>query len=135
MNLASYFLDSPRIGVAEDDELWDLRRVVTLWLSAVERNAHAKAIARAMVPHDMALFIRLNQRGLDVFREALDWARENRGECEAMLGPGKTLGTVQNRAVLTTMLQRLTPGTEVSVEVKRKDGGKTVSGESKSKCG
>lgn len=91
MNLASYFLNSPRIGVAESDELWDLRRVVTLWLSAVERNARAPAISRAMVPHDMALFIRLNQGRLDVFREALDWARENRGECEAMLGPGKAL--------------------------------------------
>ena len=91
MNLASYFQDGPRIGVAADGEVWDLRRVVALWLSAVERNVHAKSIARAMVPRDMALFVRLNCGRLDVFREALGWAQENRGDAAAMLGPGKVL--------------------------------------------
>jgi S1-C subfamily serine protease/predicted esterase len=39
-------------------------------------------------------------------------------------GPGKTPVPIQNRAALMTLLQRLNPGVEVSVEVKRKDGDK-----------
>jgi hypothetical protein len=32
MNLATYFVEHPRIGVAQDAEMWDLRRVMALWL-------------------------------------------------------------------------------------------------------
>ncbi|MBY0457486.1 MAG: PDZ domain-containing protein, partial [Gemmataceae bacterium] len=39
-------------------------------------------------------------------------------------GPGNPQ-PIQNRAVLQSLLQRLSPGTEVKVEVKRKDGDKT----------
>jgi 2-keto-4-pentenoate hydratase/2-oxohepta-3-ene-1,7-dioic acid hydratase in catechol pathway len=91
MNLASYFLNGPRIGVAEDGEIWDLRRCVRLWLFAMERTTHAPAISRALVPRDMALFVRLNHGRLEQFREALAWAREHRAECEAMLSPGRAL--------------------------------------------
>jgi 2-keto-4-pentenoate hydratase/2-oxohepta-3-ene-1,7-dioic acid hydratase in catechol pathway len=44
-----------------------------------------------MVPDDMALFIRLNHGRLEPYAEALAWARENRGECEAALGPDRAL--------------------------------------------
>src|SRR5262245_47281681 len=39
-------------------------------------------------------------------------------------GPGKAPAPVQNRAALMTALQRLNPGVEVSVELKRKEGEK-----------
>ena len=38
MNLASYFAGGPRIGVAVADEIWDLRRVMALWLFTIERR-------------------------------------------------------------------------------------------------
>jgi 2-keto-4-pentenoate hydratase/2-oxohepta-3-ene-1,7-dioic acid hydratase in catechol pathway len=79
--------------VAREGELWDLRRAVMLWLSAVERTPHAHALSRALVPDDMALFIRLHHGRLDAFDDALAWARENRAEGEAMLGPGRSLAT------------------------------------------
>jgi 2-keto-4-pentenoate hydratase/2-oxohepta-3-ene-1,7-dioic acid hydratase in catechol pathway len=91
MNLASYFLNGPRIGVARDGELWDLRRAVMLWLSAVERTSDARSLSSALVPDDMALFIRLHHGRLDAFDDALAWARDNRAEAEAMLGPGRSL--------------------------------------------
>ncbi len=91
MNLASYFLNGPRVGVAEDGAIWDLRRVMMLWLFEMERTPHARSLAHAMVPPDMALFIRLNHGRLEQFREAVAWARENRATCESMLGPGKAL--------------------------------------------
>src|SRR5690242_10795126 len=91
MKLASYFAGGLRIGAAGDTEIWDLRRVVALWLFAIERTAQARSIAAAMVPHDMALFIRLNHGRLDQYGEALAWVRENRAEAEAMAGPGRPL--------------------------------------------
>lgn len=78
MNLATYLMDGPRIGVAQDGEMWDLRRVMTSWLFMIERNVRAREVAGALVPDDMALFVRLNHGGLEQFREALAWARENR---------------------------------------------------------
>jgi len=75
MNLATYWMDGPRIGIADEDALWDLRRVVTRWLFEVERNVHAAEIAAALVPFDMALFIRQNHGGLAQFREAFDSRR------------------------------------------------------------
>jgi len=91
MNLATYFQGAPRIGVARDDELWDLRRVMTLWLFEMERNVRAKDVARALVPDDPALFIRQHHGALEPFVEALDWARENRAACAASLPPGRPL--------------------------------------------
>ena len=93
MNLASYFSNGPRIGVAEDGMVWDLRRVMMLWLFAIERTKDARSVAKAMVPHDMGLFVRLNHGRLEQFREALAWAREDRATCESMLGSGKALAT------------------------------------------
>jgi acylpyruvate hydrolase len=78
MNLATYLMDGPRIGVAQDGEMWDLRRVMTSWLFMIERNVRAREVADVLVPDDMALFVRLNHGGLEQFREALAWARENR---------------------------------------------------------
>lgn len=40
------------------------------------------------------------------------------------IGPANALVPVQNRAMLMTLLQRLNPGTEIKVEVKRKGGDK-----------
>lgn len=91
MNLASYFVDGPRVGVVQGEEIWDLRRVMTLWLFEMERTTRARDIANAMVPRDMALFIRLNHGRLEQFREAMTWARENRANCESMLAPGRSL--------------------------------------------
>jgi 2-keto-4-pentenoate hydratase/2-oxohepta-3-ene-1,7-dioic acid hydratase in catechol pathway len=79
--------------VADSGEVWDLRRIMAAWLFDTERCTDARAIARAMVPHDMGLFIRLNHGGLDVFREALAWARERRADCEAMQAPGHRVAT------------------------------------------
>ena len=47
MNLATYYLDGPRIGVADGGMMWDLRRVMALFLFEVERNVRAPAIAYA----------------------------------------------------------------------------------------
>ncbi len=93
MNLATYLMGGPRVGVADSGEVWDLRRIMAAWLFDTERCTDARAIARAMVPHDMGLFIRLNHGGLDVFREALAWAREHRADCEAMQAPGHRVAT------------------------------------------
>ncbi|HKP65417.1 MAG TPA: hypothetical protein VJX31_02240, partial [Casimicrobiaceae bacterium] len=78
MNLATYYDDGPRIGVADGATMWDLRRVMALWLFEVERNVRASQIAAALVPDDMALFVRLNHGGLAQFRDALAWAAEHR---------------------------------------------------------
>jgi hypothetical protein len=74
MNLATYLADGPRIGVAQAGELWDLRRVMASWLFALERNVRAQSLAAALVPDDMALFVRLNHGNLEQFREAMAWA-------------------------------------------------------------
>jgi len=101
MNLASYLSpDGPRIGVAEGGEIWDLRRVVALWVFEMERTSHARDIAAALVPHDMARFMRQNHGGLEQFRDAIAWARENRGSCEAMAGPGRVLVLPQDEVRL-----------------------------------
>jgi 2-keto-4-pentenoate hydratase/2-oxohepta-3-ene-1,7-dioic acid hydratase in catechol pathway len=76
MNLATYQMDGPRIGVARDGRMWDLRRVTAAYLLAIERNVSAGAIAQALVPADMALFIRQNHGGLAQFRDAIGWAVE-----------------------------------------------------------
>jgi 2-keto-4-pentenoate hydratase/2-oxohepta-3-ene-1,7-dioic acid hydratase in catechol pathway len=76
MNLATYYQDGPRIGVADGATMWDLRRVMALWLFEVERNVRASEVAAALVPNDMALFIRQNHGGLAQFRDAIGWAVE-----------------------------------------------------------
>ena len=86
MNLATYLMDGPRIGVAQDGQMWDLRRVMAAWLFAIERNVRARAIAEALVPDDMALFVRLNHGGLAQFRDAIAWAGENRATSESIAG-------------------------------------------------
>jgi len=86
MNLATYLAEGPRIGVAQDGELWDLRRVMASWLFALERNVRAHSLAAALVPDDMALFVRLNHGNLEQFREAMAWATENREACQRMIG-------------------------------------------------
>lgn len=91
MNLSTYYLGEPRISIEKDGEIWDLRCIMAAWLFATERNVNAAKIARAMVPHDMALFIRLNHGRLDVYRDAFEWAQENRTQCESMLEPGRRL--------------------------------------------
>jgi acylpyruvate hydrolase len=83
MNLATYMKAGPRIGVAHGGEMWDLRGVVTSWLFAMERNVRARSIAEAMVPDDMALFVRMSHGNLDPFREAVAWAVENRDACRS----------------------------------------------------
>ena len=47
------------------------------------------------------------------------------GDRVMKVGAGKTLAPVRTRAELATALANFPPGSEVSVEVKRKDGGKT----------
>ena len=91
MNLATFLSDGPRIGVADGGQLWDLRRVMTAWLTMVERNVRAREVATALVPDDMALFIRQSHGGLDRFHEALAWVRENREICDAARNAGRPL--------------------------------------------
>lgn len=100
MNLATYFRGGPRIGVAQDGEIWDLRRVMTQWLFAMERNVHASAIAETIVPDDMALLVRLNHGRLEQFREAMIWVRENREACDAMAAPAEPLALPLERVRL-----------------------------------
>lgn len=103
MNLATYFMEGPRIGVAQDGELWDLRRVMASWLFAVERNVRARSVAETLVPDDMALFVRLNHGNLEQFREAMAWATENREAAQGMRG------TAQPMAVALEQVQLLPP--------------------------
>lgn len=60
-----------------------------------------------------------------------DLAGLRAGDRIMKLGPaaakGPTLPSIQNRAALLTALQRLTPNTEIKIEVKRKDGDKVES--------
>ena len=106
MNLATFWMDGPRIGVADDGHLWDLRRVVTGWLFEVERNVHAADIAASLVPFDMTLFIRQNHGGLDQFREAIAWAREHRDAFERPLGALPPLVVPIDRVRLLTYARR-----------------------------
>ena len=100
MNLATYAGNGPRIGVAQEGELWDLRRVMTAFLTDVERNVRARAVAEALVPDDMALFVRLSHGGLEHLREAIVWARENREACEARARAGSPLSMPLDRVRL-----------------------------------
>lgn len=77
MKLTTYMKAGPRIGIAHDGKLWDLRGVTMSWLFAVERNVRARSVAETLVPDDMALFIRMHHGSLDPFREAMAWAQEN----------------------------------------------------------
>lgn len=89
MNLATYFAGTPRIGVVEGDEIWDLERLYSLYLFETERIGQHAKIAEACVPGDMAMFIRLNHRRMAEYRDALAFARENRAlfeESAASLG-------------------------------------------------
>src|SRR5687768_4324544 len=83
MKLATYMKAGPRIGVVHDGELWDLRGVTMSWLFAMERNVRARSIAEALVPDDMALFIRMHHRNLEPFRDAIVWACEDREAARA----------------------------------------------------
>jgi len=106
MNLATYVSDGPRIGVAQDGDLWDLRRLMTAWLLLVERNVRARAVAEALVPDDMALFVRINHGGLDRFREAVSWARENRELCNDVAGAGRPMWVaVEHARLLPPVMQ------------------------------
>ena len=100
MNLATYLMDGPRIGVAQDGQMWDLRRVMAAWLFAIERNVRARAIAEALVPDDMALFVRMNHGGLAQFREAMAWAGENRATSESIAGATEALAMPLERVRL-----------------------------------
>jgi len=48
MNLATYYQDGPRVGVADGGMMWDLRRVMALWLFEIERNVRAQSIAAVL---------------------------------------------------------------------------------------
>ena len=100
MNLATYLMDGPRIGVAQDGQMWDLRRVMAAWLFAIERNVRARAIAEALVPDDMALFVRMNHGGLAQFRDAMAWAGENRATSESIAGATEALAMPLERVRL-----------------------------------
>jgi len=93
MKLATYMNGGPRVGVASDDAVWDLRSVVASWLFAVERNVRAQSVATALVPDDMALFIRLHHDSLEPFREAIAWARDNADEAQAWAPDGRPIRT------------------------------------------
>ena len=100
MNLATYLMDGPRIGGAQDGQMWDLRRVMAAWLFAVERNVRARAIAEALVPDDMALFVRMNHGGLAQFRDGMAWAGENRATSESIAGATEALAMPLERVRL-----------------------------------
>jgi 2-keto-4-pentenoate hydratase/2-oxohepta-3-ene-1,7-dioic acid hydratase in catechol pathway len=93
MNLATYYQDGPRVGVADGGMMWDLRRVMALFLFEVERNVRAPTIAAALVPDDMALFVRINHGGLAQFRDALAWAAENRESLRGSVGTSQPIAT------------------------------------------
>lgn len=72
MKFLSYYRQGPRIGVQDGERIWDIRRVVELFLLDVERSSRAAEIAAALVPADMPLFIRLNHARLADLERALD---------------------------------------------------------------
>lgn len=80
MKFASYYLAGVHIGVLDDDKIWDLRGVFASYLFQVEKNPAAAAIAEAMVPDDMNLFIRMHHGNLDRFSEALEAAKTIDGQ-------------------------------------------------------
>ena len=77
MKLATYFDGAPRIGLVDEEGVWDLRRLYTWYLFAKERTPHAAGLAEQIVPCDMALFIRLNHARLDEFADALVEVKSN----------------------------------------------------------
>lgn len=78
MKFATYFDGTPRIGVADGSEMWDLRALYSRYLFETERNPNHAEIAAAIVPHDMAMFLRLHHGALGRFQEAFEYVKEDR---------------------------------------------------------
>ena len=78
MKLATYFDGSPRIGLVDEDGIWDLRSLYSWYLFEKERTPHSARLAEHIVPDDMALFIRLNHTRLDEFATALALAKSQK---------------------------------------------------------
>jgi len=83
MKLATYLDVTPRLGLVDGQEVWNLRTLYAWYLFETEGIATAEAIAERSVPDDMALFIRLNQARLPEFASALALGKERNPD----LGP------------------------------------------------
>ena len=71
MKLVTYSHDGPRIGAIQDDQVWDLRRTYAHFLFETEHLVDSQAVAKRLVPRDMALFIRVNHRSIGQYADAL----------------------------------------------------------------
>jgi acylpyruvate hydrolase len=76
MKLATYVDITPRLGLVDDREVWNLRALYAWYLFETEGTANAEAIAERAVPDDMSLFIRLNHARLPEFASALQLGKE-----------------------------------------------------------
>jgi 2-keto-4-pentenoate hydratase/2-oxohepta-3-ene-1,7-dioic acid hydratase in catechol pathway len=75
MKIASYLDGSPRIGLVDGDDVWNLRELYSWYIFETERSPHCVSLAERLVPDDMALFIRLHHGRLDEFETALALAK------------------------------------------------------------
>ena len=73
MKLVTYFDEGPRIGILDGTKIWDLQRLYARYLFEAQRATNCRELAALTVPHDMALFIRLNDGRLDYMWEAHDY--------------------------------------------------------------
>jgi acylpyruvate hydrolase len=67
MKLASYVDGGTCIGMVLADEIWNLREAYSLYLLETERTPYHREIAERVVPHDMALFVRMHHGRMNFF--------------------------------------------------------------------
>ncbi|MCO5066725.1 MAG: fumarylacetoacetate hydrolase family protein [Rhizobiaceae bacterium] len=76
MKLATYFDNGPKLGLVDSSYIWDLRSLTSLYLFEKERLPNCREIAEALVPHDMAMFIRIHHQRTGYFRDMLEVAKQ-----------------------------------------------------------
>ncbi|MCC7045983.1 MAG: fumarylacetoacetate hydrolase family protein [Alphaproteobacteria bacterium] len=80
MRLVTFMTTEPRIGVVDDETIYDLQELYGSYLFETERTPQFRALAQMSVPQDMALFIRLNHGRLKYFEPVLAYAREKQAD-------------------------------------------------------
>src|SRR6187200_2556105 len=85
MRLATYFDEGPKLGLVEGSEIWNVRGLVSRYLFETEHLPDSGAVAAALVPHDMAAFIRLNASRLNFFNDAFGHLCAHKDELDADL--------------------------------------------------
>ena len=91
MRLATYFDEGPTVGLVEGSEIWNLRELVSRYLFETEHLPDSRAVAAALVPHDMASFIRLNASRLNFFNDAYGYMSGHKNEVDDIAAALETL--------------------------------------------